>query len=149
MSYKDFLLSFDGNNIVYDRSIHYEQLEKARNIDVGSAGLAASHINNRASKDKLTRPDIVVKNESSEAMDIAVDADTESVAPAPMYSERTWTESDYVQEQEKAAEEISKAIGVSKKKTKAYIDSVNGIASINGNGEEICVAWTKWTCTWT
>lgn len=79
VSYKDYLLSFEGNSILYDRSIHLEQLEKARNTDVGSAGVAASHINNRASKDKVTHPDPGVKNES--------------VLPAVLKSERAGTES--------------------------------------------------------
>ena len=65
MSYKDFLLSFPENSIVYDRSIHFEQLEKARNIDSGSAGLAASHINNRASRDRVAQPEKVVKKIST------------------------------------------------------------------------------------
>lgn len=71
-----------------------------------------------------------VKNESTEALDIELDANTESVAPAILKSERTWTESDYVQERETAAKEIAKAIGVSVKKAKAYIDSVNSIAKM-------------------
>lgn len=65
MSYKDFLLSFPENSIVYDRSIHFEQLEKARNIDSGSAGLAASHINNRASRNKVAQPKTVVNPNST------------------------------------------------------------------------------------
>ena len=71
-----------------------------------------------------------VKHQSSEALDIEVDEDTESVAPTVQMSERTWTESDYVQERETAAKEIAKAIGVSVKKAKAYIDSVNSIAKM-------------------
>ena len=129
-SYKDYLLSFDGNNLIYNRDIHLEQLEKARNIEVGSAGLAASHINNRAFDDKLAQNGTTVKSESAEALDLEVDADTESVAPTVLKSERTWSESDYVQEREQAAKEISKAIGVSVKKAKAYIDSVNSIAKM-------------------
>ena len=96
-----------NNSIAYDRSIHLEQLKKARNTDVGSAGLAASHINNRAFEDNVTQPNTVVKNESAEVMDITVDADTESPVPAVQFSERTWTESDYVQEREKAAKDLS------------------------------------------
>ena len=72
----------------------------------------------------------IVKSESVEAMDIEVDAKTESVAPTVLNSERTWTESDYVQEREQAAKDIAKAIGVSVKKAKAYIDSVNSIAKM-------------------
>lgn len=40
------------------------------------------------------------------------------MAPAVIFSERTWTESDYVQERETAAKKIAKAIGVSEKKAK-------------------------------
>lgn len=129
-SYKDYLLSFPENSIAYDRSIHFEQLEKARLIDSESAGLAASYDNNRASSDKVTQPDTIVKNESVEAMDVEVDAKTESVAPAVLKSERTWASSDYVQERNKAAKEIAKAIGVSEKKAMDYIDSVNSIAKM-------------------
>ena len=81
-------------------------------------------------KDIIQNPDDVVKNESTESMDLEVDEETESVSPAVLMSERTWTESDYVQEREKAAKEIAKAIGVSEKKAKAYIDSVNSIAKM-------------------
>ena len=72
----------------------------------------------------------VVKSESTEEMGIEVDEDTESASPTVFMSERTWTESDYVQEREKAAKDIAKAIGVSEKKAKAYIDSVNSIAKM-------------------
>ena len=72
----------------------------------------------------------IVNNESAEAVGIDVDEKTESVAPSVMFSERTWTESDYVQERNKAAKEIAKAIGVSEKKAKDYIDSVNSIAKM-------------------
>ena len=68
--------------------------------------------------------------QAAEQMGIEVDADTESVSPALVFSERTWTESDYVQERTKAAKEIAKAIGVSEKKAKAYIDDVNSIAKM-------------------
>lgn len=68
--------------------------------------------------------------QASEEVGLEVDMETESVAPSVMYSERTWRESDYVQERNKAAEEIHKAIGVSVKKAKQYIDSVNSIAKM-------------------
>lgn len=67
---------------------------------------------------------------ASEEIGLNVDAETESVAPSVQYSERTWKESDYVQQRNKAAQEISDAIGVSVKKAKAYIDSVNSIAKM-------------------
>lgn len=65
-SYVDYLLSLGGNSLAYDRRFHLEQLEKARNTDVGSTGLAASHINNRAFDDKVTQPGTIVKSESAE-----------------------------------------------------------------------------------
>ena len=72
-SYKDYLLSFATNRLAYDRKFHLEQLEKARakelekarNTDVGSAGLAASHINNRASEKRVAQPETVVKKIST------------------------------------------------------------------------------------
>ena len=82
------------------------------------------------SKNSIRNERGVVKNKSTEAIDLNVDEKTESVAPSVLMSERTWTESDYVQEREQAAKEIAKAIGVSVKKAKAYIDSVNSIAKM-------------------
>ena len=67
---------------------------------------------------------------ASEQIGVEIDANTESVSPAVMNSERTWTESEYVQQREKAAQEISKAIGVTEQKAKDYIDSVNSIAKM-------------------
>jgi Ni,Fe-hydrogenase III component G len=81
-------------------------------------------------KKEISSIEATDKSESAEAVDIEVDANTESVAPAVLKSERTWTESDYVRERDKAAEEIAKAIGVTVKKAKDYIDSVNSIAKM-------------------
>lgn len=57
-----------GNSLAYDRRFHLvqlekaraEELDKARNTDVGSAGLSASHINNRASFYRVAKPDPIV-----------------------------------------------------------------------------------------
>ena len=68
--------------------------------------------------------------QAAQAIGFEMDMDTESVSPAVMHSEHTWTESDYVQERNKAAQEIAKAIGVSVKKAKDYIDSINSIAKM-------------------
>ena len=89
-----------------------------------------SAANGIAPKTSIRNKRGIVKNESTETLDMVVDAETESIAPAVLFSERTWTESDYVQERDKAAKEIAKAIGVSEKKAKAYIDSVNSIAKM-------------------
>ena len=71
-----------------------------------------------------------VNEKTAESVDISFDEASESVAPSVLYSERTWTESDYVQERDAAAKEIAKAIGVTEKKAKDYIDSVNSIAKM-------------------
>ena len=68
--------------------------------------------------------------QAAQTIGFEMDMGTESVSPAVMHSEQTWTESDYVQQRDKAAEEIASAIGVSKKKAKAYIDSINSIAKM-------------------
>ena len=68
--------------------------------------------------------------QAAQTIGFEMDVETESVAPAVMHSEQTWSESDYVQQRDKAAQEIAKAIGVSEKKAKDYIDSVNSIAKM-------------------
>ena len=68
--------------------------------------------------------------QAAQTIGFEMDMETESVSPAVMHSEQTWTESDYVQQRDKAAQEIAKAIGVSEKKAKDYIDSVNSIAKM-------------------
>ena len=80
-------------------------------------------------KTNIAQPDAKI-NSGTEEIGMEIDSDTESVAPAILMSERTWTESDYVQERDTAAKEIAKAIGVSEKNAKAYIDSVNSIAKM-------------------
>lgn len=57
------------------------------------------------SGEKITQPDTKVKNKFAEEVGLDVDDKTESIAPKVMNSERTWTESDYVQERDKAAME--------------------------------------------
>ena len=57
-----------------------------------------------------------------------IDFDTDSVAP--MLSERTWTESEYVTEREETAKKISKALGVDIKTAYKYIDDINSVARL-------------------
>lgn len=56
------------------------------------------------------------------------DASTDSVAP--MFSERTWTESEYVVERDKTAKAISKALNVDIDTAYKYIDDINSIARL-------------------
>ena len=65
----------------------------------------------------------------AEDIGVGVDEGTDSAAPT-MFSERTWTESDYVTARNAAAKEIAAAIGVSERKAKAYIDDINSIAKM-------------------
>ena len=104
--------------------------EASQLINAKSSDVTAKTGSANASTNSLRNDSEEVKSKSAEAMDLVVDSGTESVAPAVLFSERTWTESDYVQQRGKAAKEIAKAIGVSEKKAKAYIDSINSIAKM-------------------
>lgn len=77
-----------------------------------------------------TEEDVKGSEQKTDAIGAEIDTKTESVAPAVMYSERSWRKSDYVQEREKAAREIAQAIHVSEEKAKEYIDSINSIAKM-------------------
>ena len=65
---------------------------------------------------------------------ISIDTESESVSPIKLnseqLSERTWTESDYVQNKEIVAKEMAAFLGISVSKAKEYIDNVNGIAKM-------------------
>lgn len=69
------------------------------------------------------RADTVVAEEVS----VEIDENSESASPM-MMSERTWNESEYVTKRNEAAKALSEALGVSVKKAKSYIDSVNSVA---------------------
>ena len=60
---------------------------------------------------------------------VQVDTESQSVAPT-MFSERTWTESEYVQEREETAKKIAKALNVSVDVATAYIDDINSVARL-------------------
>ena len=64
------------------------------------------------------------------AINDMVQIDTESQSVSPMFSERTWTESEYVQERDKTAKAIAKALNVSVDVAKAYIDDINSVARL-------------------
>lgn len=67
-----------------------------------------------------------VINESLEKIGLHFDAETESVAP--QNSERTWSESEYVQNRKKAIEQLSKALNISKEEAGKYIDGIDSVA---------------------
>ena len=59
---------------------------------------------------------------------VSIDETSESVTPA--FSERTWTQSDYVVHRDEMAKKISEALGVTVAKAKSYIDDINSIAKM-------------------
>lgn len=59
---------------------------------------------------------------------VAYDAKSQSVAP--MFSERTWTASEYVTAREETAKAIAKQLGVSVAEATKYIDDINSVARL-------------------
>ena len=70
--------------------------------------------------------------EDGAELGIEIDAETESIAPT-MFSERTWTESEYVVNRDAMAKKIAEALDISVNKAKKYIDDVNSIARMIAN----------------
>lgn len=64
------------------------------------------------------------------AVGIQVDEGTESVSPTAKLSLRSYRESDYVQDRETAAKDLSDRLGITVGKAKRYIDSVNSVAKM-------------------
>lgn len=108
------------------------QMEDFRKEIMGiyTSALVDAGENFRENGGTLTSDVGYLNRKSIDEVGLSVDDKTDSVAPSVVLSERTWTESDYVQERDAAAKEIAKAIGVSEKKAKEYIDSVNSIAKM-------------------
>lgn len=69
---------------------------------------------------------------AARSVGVSVDANTESASPA-QYSLKTWSESDYVTQRKKAAEELSAALNVSVRTATKYIDSINSVARMIAN----------------
>ena len=79
---------------------------------------------------KAEQKNTALEDSITEAVGVKIDAETKSVAPTELKSERTWTASEYVQNREKAAVEISKKLGVSVEKALRYIDDINSVARL-------------------
>ena len=60
---------------------------------------------------------------------VSVDEDTSSASPG-RFSLKTWNESDYVKKRKEASEELSRALGVSVRTAKKYIDNINSVAKM-------------------
>jgi len=73
-------------------------------------------------------------NENYEnASNVVIDSASESVAPTVVNSERTWTESEYIQAKEQTAQKMHKELGITVAEAEQYIDNVNSIAKIIAN----------------
>ena len=73
---------------------------------------------------------LIDAGETYSAMGDIVQADAEGQSVAPMLSERTWTESEYVQAREATAKQIVKDLGVSLDTAYKYIDDINSVARL-------------------
>ena len=80
-------------------------------------------VNNSAEQERV--------NKIVDKVNLNVDAETESASPNDvLYSRNSWLRSEYVTERDQAAKELAKALGVSVKKAKDYIDQINGVAKM-------------------
>jgi len=77
-----------------------------------------------------TTPERKAKMQTIDADGAGIAVDQEDGSAYVQYSRWTWEQSDYVQDRDDAAKELSKALGISQKKAKDYIDSVNSVAKM-------------------
>lgn len=82
------------------------------------------------SKSKPNDPRATTRNEALAKYGIQFDMGTKSVAPTSLFSERTWTESEYVQNRETAINAVMKATGVDRADAERYINNINSIARL-------------------
>ena len=71
----------------------------------------------------------VERGEAVREVGVSVDEDTSSASPG-RFSLKTWNESDYVKKRKEASEELSRALGVSVRTAKKYIDNINSVAKM-------------------
>lgn len=68
------------------------------------------------------------EHKAIQELGLEYDEDTESIAPSEMFSERTWTNSEYVQFKEETAKKIAKELDVDIETATRYIDDINSVA---------------------
>jgi hypothetical protein len=74
------------------------------------------------------RENVLEARERDIGNNVQFDAETDSIAP--MYSERTWSASEYVQEREATAKKIAKTLNIDVQEALKYIDDVNSVAKL-------------------
>lgn len=94
----------------------------------------AVQTNQSLQKEGITGEEAI--NRATEKVGVAVDMETESAYPSEQLSERTWTESEYVQNKEVAVKALVKAIGVTEADAERYIDNINSIAKMIADDRE-------------
>lgn len=90
--------------------------------------MEAVQTNQSLQKEGITGEEAI--NAITEKVGITVDMETESAAPSEQFSERTWTESEYVQNRKVAISNLAMALGVSEKKAEKYVDAINSVARL-------------------
>lgn len=78
--------------------------------------------------EKLFAEGLYEASENYQNATVSFDAETQSAAP--MRSERTWTESEYVQMREKTAKKLAKDLGINLETAYKYIDDINSVAAL-------------------
>lgn len=118
----------DGKKYLYDIVNLKENTADAIDLQQRETRLATYKAASQGSASKLS----VAQDEASVKVGVTYDEKTESVSPV-RYSLDTWNESDYVTARADAAKAMSEALGITQKKAKAYVDSVNSIAKMIAN----------------
>lgn len=129
----------DLKNQITDDSVLYLKDNKkeinawyqARGIDVPLGGTQLGVIRSIDFNDSISHNEPSVNGQFSITADrVNVGVDTESKTAYVKHSITSWNRSDYVQDRQEAAREISAALGVSYRKALRYIDDINGIAKM-------------------
>lgn len=109
---------------------YYQDAVDVAKVSDGTAAESREDAGNR----KYSRTDNVLISEATKTADravgIQVDEGTESVSPTAKLSLRSYRESDYVQDRETAAKDLSDRLGITVGKAKRYIDAVNSVAKM-------------------
>ena len=104
-----------------------------RKIEAAMKGVDLKGYSNFMNADQLKQAEKMwVEALTSVAMEdgVGIQYDGESESFAPVWSLKTWNESEYMAAREDAAKTMAKQLGISKDAALAYIDDVNSIAKL-------------------
>ena len=128
---------FDGRMLYFDK-------EKSRHLEVVPRVQFPSGLENIDFTDNITRfrqkikSDPATKSEAKKSVkNVGAEFDTETNSAYPIKrSARTWNESDYAKDKEKAAKALAKAMDIPVDKAMKWIDDINGVAKIIADDRE-------------